>query len=211
MSVLHETLAWPIHTARLSLRPATRDDVEATWSFRRLPEVSQWLTRAPATLEDYRQQFLEADSLTKTVVIELDGQVIGDLMLDVQDGWGQAEVVDQARATQADLGWVLLPQHTRHGYATEAVQALLKVAFTDLELRRVTASCFADNEGSWRLMERLGMRRETYALAESLHRSGRRLDSMVYALLAEETGDLHTPVRDRRQHPHFGMSGGLSS
>jgi RimJ/RimL family protein N-acetyltransferase len=138
---------------------------------------------------------LDPASLTKTVIIELDGQVIGDLMLDVQDGWGQAEVADQARATQADLGWVLHPQHTGHGYATEAVQALLKVAFTDLGLRRVTASCFADNEGSWRLMERLGMRRETYALAESLHRSGRWLDSMVYALLAEEVGDHVTGAR----------------
>ena len=35
------------------------------------------------------------------------------------------------------------------------------VCFVDLGLRRVTANCFADNEASWRLMERLGMRRET--------------------------------------------------
>jgi RimJ/RimL family protein N-acetyltransferase len=195
MSILRETLTWPIHTARLSLRPATRDDLEATWSFRQLPEVSQWLTRAPATLKDYREQFLAPDSLTKTLIIELGGQVIGDLMLDVQDGWGQAEVADQARANQADLGWVLHPRHTGHGYASEAVQALLKVAFTVLGLRRVAASCFADNEGTWRLMERLGMRRETYALAESLHRSGRWLDAMVYALLAEEVGDHVTGAR----------------
>ncbi len=64
----------PIHTARLSLRPAARHDLEATWSFRRLPEVSHWLTRAPATPEHYREQFLEPDSLTETVIIELDGR-----------------------------------------------------------------------------------------------------------------------------------------
>jgi hypothetical protein len=113
-------------------------------------------------------------------------------MLDIQDGWAQAEVAEQARATRADLGWVLHPDHTGHGYATEAVHALMKVAFGDLELRRVTASCFADNEASWRLMERLGMSRETYAVAESLHRSGRWLDSMVYVLLAEEPHDSRT-------------------
>lgn len=195
MSALHDAVTWPVNTARLSLRPATRDDLEATWSFRRLPEVSQWLTRAPATLKDYREQFLDPDSLAKTVIIELHGQVIGDLMLDVQDGWGQAEVADHAHATQADLGWVLHPHHTGHGYATEAVQALLEVTFADLGLRRVTASCYADNIGSWRLMERLGMRRETYAVAESLHRSGHWLDSMVYALLAEEAGDHVTGAR----------------
>ncbi|HEY0690819.1 MAG TPA: hypothetical protein VGD71_17490 [Kribbella sp.] len=29
---------------RLTLRPATPDDVEATWQFRRLDDVSRWLT-----------------------------------------------------------------------------------------------------------------------------------------------------------------------
>lgn len=32
------------------------------------------------------------------------------------------------------------------------------------------AECFAANEASWRLMERLGMRRETHAVKDSLHR-----------------------------------------
>lgn len=185
MTVLDKAV-WPVPTARLSLRPATREDLEPTWSFRRLPEVSRWLTRAPKTLEEYREQFLDPDSLSKTLIVELDGQIIGDLMLDVQDGWGQAEVAVDAHASQADLGWVLHPQHAGRGYATEAVRALLKVAFTDLGLRRVTASCFADNGASWRLMERLGMRREAHSVAESLHRSGQWLDSMVYALLADE-------------------------
>jgi len=189
---LCKAVTWPVRTARLSLRPATGDDLEATWAFRRLPEVAEWLTRAPATLEEYREQFDDLDSLAKTVIIEHDGQVIGDLMLDIQDGWAQAEVAEQARATQADLGWVLHPDHTGHGYATEAVHALMKVAFGDLGLRRVTASCFADNKASWRLMERLGMSRETYAVAESRHRSGRWLDSMVYVLLAEEPYDSRT-------------------
>ena len=50
----------------------------------------------------------------------------------------------------------------------------------------VLANCFADNVASSRLMERLGMRRETHALADSLHRSGEWLDSLGYALLAGE-------------------------
>lgn len=97
-------VTWPVGTARLSLRPATRGDLEATWSFRRLPEVNQWLTQAPVNLADYRKQFFAQDSLTKTIIIELDGLVIGDLMLDVQDGWGQAEVVDQAHAPRPNSG-----------------------------------------------------------------------------------------------------------
>jgi RimJ/RimL family protein N-acetyltransferase len=183
---LLDAVAWPVRTARLTLRPATAEDAEATWEFRRLPEVSRWLTRETGPLEDYRDQFLDGPRLAKTMVVELDGRVIGDLMLDVQDAWAQAEVADRARGTQAELGWVLHPDYTGHGYATEAVRALLGIAFDGLGLRRVTAACFAANESSWRLMERVGMRREAHNVRESLHRSGEWLDGMLYALLAEE-------------------------
>jgi RimJ/RimL family protein N-acetyltransferase len=183
---LHDAVAWPVRTARLTLRPATAEDAEATWGFRRLPEVSRWLTREAGSLEDYRDEFLTPRRLAKSAVIELGGHVIGDLMLDVQDAWGQAEVADRARGVQGELGWVLHPDHAGHGYATEAVRALLGIAFDMLGLRRVTASCFAANESSWRLMERVGMRREAYTVRDSLHRTGDWLDGMVYALLAEE-------------------------
>jgi RimJ/RimL family protein N-acetyltransferase len=107
-------------------------------------------------------------------------------MLRVEDAWAQAEVADQARGVQAELGWVLHPDHAGNGYATEAVRGLIRLCFEDLGLRRVTANCFADNVASWRIMERLGMRRETYTVRESLHRTGDWLDGMGYALLAEE-------------------------
>ena len=48
------------------------------------------------------------------------------------------------------------------------------------------ALCFADNEPSWRLMERVGMRREQHTKQDSLHRDGQWLDGMMYALLADE-------------------------
>ena len=63
---------------------------------------------------------------------------------------------------------------------------LVRLCFEGLGLRRVTANCFADHEASWRLMERVGMRRELHTVQDSLHRSGEWLDGMGYALLAEE-------------------------
>ena len=179
-------ITWPRHTQRLTIRPATTADTEATWSFRQLDSVSQWITRAPRTIDDYRPQFEDPASLAMTLVIEIDGSVIGDLMLRIEDAWAQAEVTEHAKQVQADLGWALHPDHTGHGYATEAVSELMRIAFEDLGLRRVTANCFADNEASWRLMERLGMRREAHNVRDSLHRSGQWLDGYTYALLADE-------------------------
>ena len=101
--------------------------------------------------------------LSKTLIVEHDGEVIGDLMLAVDDAWAQVEVAEQARSTQAELGWVIAPEHAGKGYATEAAGELLRFCFEDLGVRRVIAQCFADNVASWKLMERLGMRLEVRA------------------------------------------------
>ena len=186
MPSLHDDVEWPRRTERLTIRPATIDDLEATWRFRQLESVGQWISRAPQTLDEHRAQIGEPDSLAKTLVIELDGEVIGDLMVAIGDAWAQAEVAEQARGVQADLGWVIDPDHAGHGYATEAVREVLRICFEDLGLRRVAADCFAANEASWRLMERVGMRREVHAVRDSLHRSGEWLDGYEYALLAED-------------------------
>ncbi|MCW2761563.1 MAG: GCN5-related N-acetyltransferase [Marmoricola sp.] len=185
-----DATTWPVHTARLALRPGTPEDAEATWRYRRLDAVNHWITRAPATFGEYLTQFEDPDRLGKTLVIELDDKVIGDLMLALEDAWAQAEVAEQAREVQAELGWALDPEHAGNGYATEAVLGLIRLCFEDLGLRRVTASCFAENDASWRLMERVGMRREIYTVRESLHRSGEWLDGIGYALLAEEWREL---------------------
>jgi RimJ/RimL family protein N-acetyltransferase/predicted enzyme related to lactoylglutathione lyase len=206
-------LPWPMTTARLSIRPATEDDVEPTWGFRRLPDVAEWITTAPSNLEDYTEHFLEEERLAKTLVYELDGVVIGDLMLAVEDAWSQREVAEQAEQVQAELGWVLHPEHGGRGYATEAVTELLRICFEELGLRRVVATCFVDNGASWRLMERLGMRRELHAVRESLHRSRGWLDGYTYALLADEwrsrqdTGRQVTaaPVDRWRRHDWWGV------
>lgn len=181
-----DAIAWPVRTERLSLRPATEDDAEATWRFRELDAVSRWLTVAPRTFEAYQQEFQDAERLSKTLIIEADGHVIGDLMLAIRDAWAQKEVADQAKGVQAELGWVLHPDHAGRGYATEAVRELLRLSFEELGLRRVTAECFADNDASWRLMERVGMRREAHSVKDSLHRTGEWLDGLSYALLADE-------------------------
>ena len=179
-------LAWPRRTTRLTLRPACPEDAEATRRFRRLESVARWLAEAPSSLDSYRLRFEDPARLATTLVVELDGRVVGDLMLRVQDAWGQQEVAGEARGVQAELGWVLDPGSGGRGYATEAVRELIRMSFEDLGLRRVEASCFVDNEASWRLMERLGMRREQHAVQDALHRSGAWLDTYGYALLATE-------------------------
>ncbi|WP_323749662.1 GNAT family N-acetyltransferase [Curtobacterium flaccumfaciens] len=174
-------------TDRLQLRPATVEDTNLTWAFRQLDTVNEWLGGCPTDLDGYRELFTGAERLATTVSVELhDGTIIGDFMLRREDAWAQVDVADRAAGTQVELGWVLDPVDSGHGYATEAVRALVSFCFTDLGVRRVVANCFLDDDSSWRLMERIGMRREVHAVRESLHRSGAWLDTVTYAVLADE-------------------------
>lgn len=189
----------PLHTERLTLRAAVPEDADSTWRYRRLEEVSTWLTSRQSDLPAHRAHFTDPARLGLTLLVQLGREpgstVIGDLMLRRTDGWGQTDVAHQAAGTEVELGWVLDPAYGRQGYGTEAVRELLRYSFTELGVRRAVANCFLANEPSWRLMERVGMRRETHAVRDSLHRSGEWLDSLVYAVLAEEwTGVNDRPV-----------------
>jgi RimJ/RimL family protein N-acetyltransferase len=177
-------LTWPRTTERLSLRPATADDAEAMFAYRAQEGVARWMTVLPTDLGVWRDGFDER--YPYALVLDLDGEIVGDLFLRVESPWSQAEVRQRALDVQAEIGWCLAPAHEGHGYATEAVRELLAIAFEGLGLRRVVANCFAENEPSWRLMERLGMRREAHTVRDSLHRDGTWRDGLSYALLAEE-------------------------
>lgn len=176
--------AWPRSTERLTIRLATPADSSALWEFWRLPEVGKWLGWAPVDQEDW-DATLPA-KLADFLIVEHEGRVIGNLMLHIEDAWAQREVAERATQVQAEIGWVFHPDSGGRGLATEAVEDLLGLCFQDLGLRRVQAGAFADNEPSWRLMDRVGMRREYYAVRESLHRDLGWIDGVLYAMLADE-------------------------
>jgi RimJ/RimL family protein N-acetyltransferase len=179
-------LSWPKRTARLTLRPVTTEDFEALWQIRRQESVARWMTYISSDWDTFAEMMGDAGRMARTLVFELDGAVIGDLMLAPEDGWAQAEIADRAKGVHAEIGWCIAPAFGGNGYATEAVQELIRIGFEDLGLRRLTALAFAANEPSRRLMERVGMRCELHHVKESLHRSGEWMDGIGYALLAEE-------------------------
>ena len=85
-----------------------------------------------------------------------------------------------------ELGWVFHRAYHGHGYATEAAEALLRYSFEALPLHRVIATCQPQNVASWRVAEKLGLRREGH-FRQCLRRlENQWWDEYFYALLAEE-------------------------
>ncbi|MGO4244708.1 GNAT family N-acetyltransferase, partial [Janibacter sp. RAF20_2_2] len=94
-----------------------------------------------------------------------------------QDIWSRA---------QGSLGYTIDPAHAGRGHGAHLARGLLSIAFDELGLHRVTAGCFADNTPSWRVMERIGMRREQHGVKDSWHAELGWVDGYTYGILREE-------------------------
>ena len=166
-------VGWPVHTARLSIRPMTAEDIEPTWQIRRLPEgVRVARPRLLADLDAVRRADVASRSgARRTLMVEHERPDRRRPLPRHHRRLGAVRRRRGAKGVQAEIGWAIDPAYGGRGLATEAAAELVRICFEDLGLRRLKALCFADNVPSWRLMERLGMRREEYAVQDSLHRT----------------------------------------
>ena len=114
-------------------------------------------------------------------VVELkkDGKVIGDLCYRK----GDYETYEIAYDFNENYG--------KQGYATEACKVLITHIFSVLKGRRLYVGCNEDNERSWKLLERLGFRREAHCIEDVAFKHDMNdvpiyVNSYFYALLSRE-------------------------
>jgi RimJ/RimL family protein N-acetyltransferase len=81
---------------------------------------------------------------------------------DYHDGSGNPGLY----SAEFGLFYAISPSQQRQGYASEAAQALIDYAFSQMHLKRVIATTSYDNIGSMAVMRKLGMRVERNPLAE---------------------------------------------
>jgi len=174
---------YPIKTARLVLRPFETTDLDDVFAYRRLEEVNRYLYSEPYTRAETAENLAKwtaqdeiiEDGQSLALAVTLDGRVIGEADLKLLS----------AEHRQGELGYIFNPAFHGQGYASEAARAILKIGFDELRLHRVQAECDVRNEPSWRVMERLGMRREAHFRHKEIFKGGWG-DSFVYAMLADE-------------------------
>lgn len=86
---------------------------------------------------------------------------------------------------KASFGYVLNRQYWDRGYMTEALNALLQFAFKTLEVNRVESTHYIGNEGSGKVMEKCGMKKEGVARQQVIVKGNFR-DVVHYGVLREE-------------------------
>jgi ribosomal-protein-alanine N-acetyltransferase len=178
-----------LETERLILRDFTLDDVEAFAACAADPDARRFYEERD--VDEEARELVEMfvawqreeprSHYQMAVILKTNGQLIGTC------GLRQRQEVDYGGGSplEGDIGYNIHLEHRRQGYATEACRAMLRFGFEDMGLRRVWTFCLAENEASWRVMERIGMRREGL-LRDNVWLRGRAWDTAMYAILKDE-------------------------
>jgi RimJ/RimL family protein N-acetyltransferase len=148
-----------LRTERLLLRQWRDDDLEPFAALNADPETMRYF---PAPIAR-----AESKAFADRAARQIEAEGWGLWAVEVAGGTsfigfvGLARPSFEAEFTPAvEVGWRLARAYWGRGYATEAGRAALGYGFDELGLEEIVSFTSGLNEPSWRVMERLGMRRD---------------------------------------------------
>ena len=106
-------------------------------------------------------------------VIEWEGQFVGSVGTTAASGW---------RSHIAEIGYWLGEPFWGKGIASQALDQMTKIAFTELEFQKLQASVLKPNVGSMKVLEKCGYILEG-EMAREVCRDGIFYDTSVYSKL----------------------------
>jgi RimJ/RimL family protein N-acetyltransferase len=173
-----------IRTNRLYLREFVEADWPAVLAYQSNPDYLRyypWETRTRRDVQAFVQRLVNwqqeqpRKKYQLAIVLLAEKQLIGNCGVRLE----------QSDSQEAELGYEISPDHWGRGYATEAAGAMVTFGFQELDLHRIWAASLADNVGSIRVLEKLGMHYEG-RLRENRWFKGRWWDTLLYSLLEQE-------------------------
>ncbi|GCE15166.1 alanine acetyltransferase [Tengunoibacter tsumagoiensis] len=173
----------PLETERLIIRPFTLNDLDDIHQILDVDLLAAEFGTEGANTRDERKSWLQWTILSyeelaklnqppygdRAVVLKQTQQVIGacgfvpcfrafEQLPSLRSGSQDADVY--FKSPEFGLFYALSPTYQRQGYTTEAIQALINYAFTQLHLKRIVATTTYENVASIGVMRNVGMRIE---------------------------------------------------
>lgn len=143
-----------METERLIIRRFNTDDWQDLYEYLSDENVVRYEPYDILSMDKCRQEAINraGNEAFWAVCLKDSGKLIGNLYFSKQDfdTW--------------ELGYVFNAKFHNNGYATEAAKFLVDIAFKEWGAYRITAMCNPLNTSSWRLLERLNMRREGHLI-----------------------------------------------
>ena len=167
---------------RVVLRPTRREDLARLWELLEDLEVATLAQPGPVvpmTLAQYEQRFdrlsIEPRKDLIELVVEVDGEVIGDCQLHDIDHFNR----------RCELGIELGRDYWGKGYGQDAVRTFVDYAFTHLNMNRIGLQVLADDARAVGAYTNAGFVEEG-RLRQHTIVEGRVCDELVMSVLRED-------------------------
>ena len=166
------------------MRDFVESDWEAVLAYQSDPlylRYYHWTGRTEAEVRDFVQMFIDhqkqqpRQNFQLALILKSENFLIGNCGIRVND----------TEMREANIGYELNSRYWGQGYATEAARAILRFGFETLAMHRIWSWCIADNVGSARVLEKIGMRLEG-RLQQKEFIKGQWRDHLLYAILDHE-------------------------
>lgn len=181
---MHLTDPPQIETKRLRLRGLTLADAPAVQQLAGQREISHTMISVPhpypleqvqAWIASHEAELRSGHAVHWGLQLRSTSQLIGAIEL---------RAIDPEHA-QAELSFWVGVVWWRHGYASEAAQAVVRFGFENLQLNRIYAHHMVRNPASGRVLQRLGMRQEGL-LRQRVRKWDLFEDVLLWAILRQD-------------------------
>ncbi|NEY83056.1 GNAT family N-acetyltransferase [Bacillus sp. 3H-10] len=172
-----------LETKRLVLRKVTLNDVESMFLYCSNEEVSRYV------LWDTHRILSDTKEFVKYILNQYENKKLAPWGIEYKENGEFIGTIDfvswQPQHKSAEIGYVISQEYWGKGITTEAATEIVKFGFEKMDLVRIQAKCFAENIGSQRVMEKIGMSFEGI-MRKGLFAKGKHHDVKLYSILKEE-------------------------
>lgn len=180
-----------LHTKRLLMRKMLPVDCNDMFEYASREEVTRYLLWSPHPtvlttklyLNSIQREYSKGRHREWALICRENNKMIGTC--------GYTRIDEENRT--AELGYVLNPEYWGYGYACEAANKLISIAFDYLEMERVEIHFMSENVNSMKVGEKCGMKFEGI-LRHSMFVKGIYRDIGICSILRDEYYKTHTPM-----------------
>ena len=154
---INHTGTVPLETDRLVLRRTVKSDIDEFFFIQLNPNIRRYLgtNRLGDDLEKNRKYFNEEkynelNYYRWTIVRKEDNKILGCIYLNIHD----------EKARTAGIDYWIREDAWGNGYTTEASRKILNFAFDTLNINRIESCGGKDNPGTYKVMEKIGLKYE---------------------------------------------------
>lgn len=169
-----------METERLVLRRFCEEDLQDLFEYLSDEEVVKFEPYHAMDLNAVRENLNWRISTDEMIAVELksSGKMIGNVYVGKRD------------FQSLEIGFVFNKKYWGNGYAFESCSAIINEAFS-YRVHRIFAECDPQNENSWKLLEKLGFKKEAHFHQNVYFETDAEgnpvwKDTFVYAILSDE-------------------------